>query len=128
MSLLAKTCLCCALPLLAGCAFFAEENRRTLNALDAHLAPQSIAGRWALAPVALPVGGVGFAADVAVVHPASAVDDAWGDTVEWLWTPRNETRFRRTVLLPLVTLATPVVFVSDWVWRSVFAISPREEP
>ncbi len=88
--------------LLAGCAVMAEENRRTLNAMDEHVAPESSAARWALAPVALPAGLVGLTADLVIVHPATAIDDAWGDTVEVLWTPRdNETGFRRAVMAPV---------------------------
>ena len=119
---------CCALLLASSCAFFEEENRRTLNAMDADLAPSSTAARWALAPVMLPAGALGLAADVLVVHPATAIDDAWADTVEWLWTPaEDESRFRRAVMVPLVTLATPLVFASDWLGRSLFALDPREE-
>ena len=113
--------------LLGSCAVFEEENRTTLNAMDAHLTPDSNAARWAVAPLAVPVGLVGAAADIAVVHPVQVIDDAWGDTVELLWTPRGESRFRRAVMLPLVTVATPIVFVSDWLWRAAFAVSPREE-
>ena len=113
--------------LSTSCAFMVEDNRRTLNALDASATPATPAGRWALSPVALPVGLVAFVADVVVVHPASAIDDAWGDTLELLWTPRDESRFRRAVMLPLVTVATPLVFVGDWLGRAVFPIPPRDD-
>jgi hypothetical protein len=112
---------------LAGCAQVKEENRRTLNALDAAATPQSEAGRWALSPVALPVGIVALVTDMLVVHPACSLDDAWGDTVQLLWTPRDESRFRRAVLLPLVTLATPLVFAGDWVGRALLPLPPRED-
>ena len=118
----------CVLLMGAGCAFFDRENRRTLNAMDAYLIPESGAARWALAPMALPAGLVGFTADVLVVHPATTLDDAWGDTVEWLWTPReHETSFRRAVMTPLAAVATPFVFTGDWLWRSVFLVQPRAE-
>ncbi len=110
-----------------GCAVFLPENRRTLNALDEHIAPTSTAGRWAAAPVTFPAGVVAFVLDVVVVHPATVIDDAWGDTVELLWEPRAETRFRRAVLLPLVTLATPLVFVGDFLGRAALAIPPRPD-
>ena len=117
------------LALLSACSMKEKENRLTLNALDASFAPSSEGARWALAPVALPAGLVALAVDAVVVHPATVVDDAWGDTVEWLWTPKpDESRFRRAVLLPLSALATPLVWVGDWLGRSVFAIEPREEP
>jgi hypothetical protein len=112
---------------LPACAIFEGENRRTLNALDEHLAPQSTAARWALSPLALLLGFGALAGDLLLVHPVCSVDDAWGDTVEWLWTPRGETRFRRTVMLPLVTVATPLVFAGDLAGRSVFPIEPRKD-
>jgi hypothetical protein len=112
---------------LGGCAVFESENRRTLNALDEHVTPQGAGARWALSPLALPLGFGALAADLLLVHPVCSVDDAWGDTVEWLWTPRGETRFRRAVMLPLVTVATPVVFGGDLAGRSVFPIDPRKD-
>lgn len=115
-----------ALTLLAGCAVMESRNRLTLNLLDEHLTPSSPAGRWAAAPVALPVGLVALAADAFVVHPATVFDDTWYDTVDWLWTPAaDESRFRRALLLPLITLATPVVYVGDWFRRAFFAVKPR---
>lgn len=112
--------------LLPACAMAERDNRRTLNAMDASLAPAAAGARWAAAPLALPAGLVGLAADALVVHPACSLDDAWGDTVEWLWTPDpDESRFRRAVLLPLVTLATPPVFLGDWLGRALLAIPPR---
>ena len=110
-----------------GCAVFVDENRRTLDAMDEHLAPASTGARWALTPVTLPAGILGGTVDMVLVHPACVTDDAWADTVELLWTPRGESRFRRAVMLPLVSLATPFVFVGDWVGRAVFAVPPRQD-
>lgn len=113
--------------LVSGCAVFVAENRRTLNAMDAHLTPTSTGARWALSPVTFPAGLLGAVVDIVLVHPAHVIDDAWGDTVELLWTPRGESRFRRAVMLPLVVIATPVVLISDWLGRSAFAVPHRED-
>ncbi len=79
------------------------------------------------APVALPAALVGLTADAFIVQPATVFDDAWRDTVEWLWTPApDESRFRRAVLLPVVTLATPLVYVADWIRLAFFAVPPRD--
>src|SRR5512139_3831993 len=104
---------------VSGCAVFARENRRTLNALDEHATPRSAAARWALSPLALPVGLGALTLDMLVVQPVCSVDDAWDDTVEILWTPRGESRFRRAVMLPLATAATPLVFSGDLLGRSL---------
>jgi hypothetical protein len=112
---------------LAGCAVFEADNRRTLNALDEHAAPRGAAARWALSPVALPVSLVAALADMAIVHPICSIDDAWHDTVDWLWTPRGESKFRRAVLLPLSALATPFVFTGDLAARVLFPVPPHGE-
>jgi len=102
-----------------------SENRRTLNALDAHWAPGPTGLRVAAAPVAFPVAALAFVADALVVHPSTVFDEAWHDTVEWLWTPReDESRFRRALITPLAALATPVVFVGDW-FRYAFFLHKR---
>lgn len=110
---------------LAGCSMLDRDNRRTLNLLDEHLTPGSTGGRVALAPVAIPVGLVALATDAVVVHPVTAIDDAWGDTVDVLWTSRDESPLRRVVFTPLAALATPVVFACDWAWRCLWPIDPR---
>ncbi|MEZ5964163.1 MAG: hypothetical protein R3F56_09985 [Planctomycetota bacterium] len=112
---------------LGACAMAEPANRYTLNAMDAHLAPSSNGARWAALPLTLPAGVVGLAADALVVHPIRVLDDAWGDTVEYLWRPREESRFRRAVMAPVRGLATPLVFVGDWLTRAVFAVPPRRE-
>lgn len=118
----------CAVGLaLTSCAIFEPDNRRTLDALDRHLIPSSTLGRVALAPIGLPVGLVAGIADLCVVHPATVLDDAWGDTTELLWMPRTESRFRRALLMPLAALATPPVFLGDWLGRSILALPPRED-
>ena len=109
----------------AGCAVANQDRRLLLNAMDASLTPGSTAGRWLLAPVALPVGFVAGVTDAVVVHPVTQLDDAWGDTVELLWQNDGATDFRRAVLTPVLVLATPLVFAGDWLGRSVFDVPDR---
>ncbi|MCA8974950.1 MAG: hypothetical protein KDC98_09520 [Planctomycetes bacterium] len=113
--------------LLSACSMFERDNRRTLNWLDAELAPESSGVRYALLPVSIPVGLVGLATDAVIVHPVFSIDDAWGDTVELLWSPRDESSLRQALFAPVAAIATPVVFATDWVWRSLWAIDPRDE-
>lgn len=121
------TTLALTLLLCAGCAVFNEDNRRTLNALDRNFTPESTAARWALAPVGFPTAIVAGVLDMVIVHPSTVFDDAWGDTVQLLWTPSDESRFRRAIILPLVTIATPFVYIGDWLGRAVFDLPPRED-
>jgi hypothetical protein len=115
------------LALLTACTTVRDDSRRTVHWLDASLTPESNGARMALLPLAIPVGLGGLAVDTAVVNPACAVDDAWGDTVELLWTSREESALRRALFTPLAALATPFVFGSDWVWRCVVPTEPRRD-
>ena len=114
--------------LIPGCAVMQEKNRRTLNAMDENWTPSSTPGRWAASPVAFPASLVGLTVDALIVNPALVFDDAWDDTVEWLWTPTlDESRFRRAVILPLAAIATPFVYIGDWVRLGFFADRPLTE-
>lgn len=115
-----RVLLLAGLLLLSGCALVKKDNRRLLNALDAGIAPESTAARVALAPLVLPLGLLAAAGDQLFVHPATVVDDAWRDTVDVLWTSRGETPFKRALLLPLVTIATPPFYLGDFLMRSMF--------
>lgn len=109
--------------LLGGCALADEDNRRTLNALDARISPDSLAGRIAVAPLVLPLGVAAAATDQLLVHPIVVAPDAWDDTVDVLWTPDpQESAFKRGLLLPLALLATPPFLLGDWLIRSAFPV------
>lgn len=86
----ASICLlvaCCGLP---GCTTMRDDSRRTLDALDRNLTPSSPVARGLLLPVAIPVGLGGLLCDTVVVNPVCALDDAWLDTTDLLWTSRDE--------------------------------------
>jgi hypothetical protein len=112
----------------AACTTSRDDSRRTLDWLDANLAPQSHTTRMVLLPVAIPVGICGLICDTVVVNPVCAIDDAWGDTVDTLWTSNEESGLRRALFTPLAMAATPVVFACDWVWRCLIPTEPRKEP
>ena len=117
--------LCAVALFAAGCTTMRDDSRRTLGWLDASLTPEAPAARGALLPLAIPVGFAGLCCDTLVVNPACAIDDAWGDTVELLWTSDEESPLRRALVTPLAALATPFVFAGGWLWRSVVPQSPR---
>jgi hypothetical protein len=108
----------------AGCAFTHHDNRRLLNLLDRQAEgtwfADTTAGRITAAPIAIPVGTAAFALDVAVIQPVCAVPPAAKDTYDLLWKPRKLTAFRKMILFVPVVAATPIVFVSDWAFRSLF--------
>jgi hypothetical protein len=111
--------------LLASCSALHPGRRATLDWLDGHATPESAVAQGCLLPLAIPVGLTGFVADTALVNPAVAVGDAWGDTAELLWTPRDETPLRQVFLVPLAGLATPLVFAGDWLGRCLLPLPPR---
>ena len=107
-----------------GCAFTEHDNRRLLNYLDSRAegtwVADTTAGRIVGAPVAIPVGAAAFALDVAVIQPVCAAQPAAKDTYDLLWKPRNLSAFRKMILFVPVVVATPIVFASDWAFRSLF--------
>ena len=115
------------LVLLAGCTTVRDDSRRTLDWLDGSFTPGSAGARGALLPVAIPVGFTGLVCDTVVVNPVCAVDDAWGDTVELLWTSKDESPLRRALFVPVATVSTPFVFAGDWLWRSIVPTAPRAD-
>lgn len=119
--------LALALGAAAACTAVRKDSRRTMDALDANFTPVSPAARACLLPVAIPVGFGALLTDTALVNPAYAIDDAWLDTVEALWTPHDESPLRRALFMPFAAVATPVVFGGDWLGRSVLPIAPRRE-
>jgi len=119
--------LVCLAVLFAGCTTMRDDSRRTVDWLDGNLTPESPVARGALLPLAIPVGFLGLVTDTVVVNPACAVDDAWGDTVELLWTSREESPLRRALITPLAAVATPFVFAGEWLWRSIVPEEPRAE-
>lgn len=110
----------------AGCTAVRKDSRRSLDGLDAALTPSSPTARACLLPVAIPVGLGGLLTDTLLVNPACAVDDAWLDTVDVLWTPREESPLRRALFVPFAVVATPIVFGGDWLGRSLLPIAPRQ--
>ena len=106
-----------------------DGSRRTLDLCDANLAPApaSTTARAVLLPVAVPVGFVAGVVDTVAVNPVCAIDDAWLDTVDWLWRSREESALRRALFAPLAALATPIVFGGDWLGRCVLPIPPRSD-
>ena len=119
--------LCAVALFAAACTTMRDDSRRTLGWLDASLAPAAPAARGALLPLVIPVGFAGLCCDTFVVNPACAIDDAWGDTVDLLWTSHEESPLRRALVTPLAALATPLVFAGGWLWRSVVPTAPRVE-
>lgn len=119
---MAALCLCSALT--SGCAIMSKDNRVVLNSLDEAVQGSTIidstAGKIAVAPVAFPVGVTAGVIDMAVVTPARAVVPAGKDTGEYLWENPQGSDLRQAMLFIPKVVATPVLFISDWAFRSIF--------
>jgi hypothetical protein len=121
--------LCIALALTiattSGCAVLEQQNRLTLNTLDRMArdsrVSKSTTARVALAPLAVSGGLIAGAFDMAVVTPVRAVKPAAHDTYESLWENPKGSELRQAMLLLPKVIATPLVFTTDWTFRSLFA-------
>jgi hypothetical protein len=122
MTVLMVTLLWCGA--ISGCAVMNRENRLTLNSLDNAMEGSAITGsttgKVIAAPIALPVGVTAGIIDMAVVTPARATIPAAKDTSSYLWENPQGSDLRQMMLLMPKVAATPVVFITDWAFRSVF--------
>jgi hypothetical protein len=108
--------------LASGCTIFSKKDRRTLNALDAHVSPQSVPARVALAPAMIPTGTFALATDALIVNPVVRIKPAWEDVYKLYWKPRDVDPLRKAIALPFCVALTPPSFVIDWVGRSLFDV------
>lgn len=122
MTVFIVTLLCCSA--MSGCAVMNRENRPTLNSLDHAMEGSAITGsttgKVIAAPIAFPLGVTAGIIDMVVVTPARASIPAAKDTSSYLWENPQGSDLRQMMLLMPKVAATPVVFVTDWAFRSVF--------
>jgi len=116
---------CC----LNGCAVLNRENTPALNLVEENLWPESTGLRIAVAPVVFPAGLVAVTVDAVIVHPASVIVDAAGDTGDALWERWNwsEQYLTECTALPWRAIGTPVVFASVFTIRAMFDVPRRAE-
>lgn len=117
--------LVAGLGITSGCAFMAKENRRLMNWSDDVVKESFVTAntgtKVACAPVIVPTALVVFAADAVVIQPCCAVPKAVDDTYDVIWKdPQGDAFIQSMKFVPKV-IATPIVFVSDWAFRCVFA-------
>ena len=106
---------------LPSCAVAKEEYRPLLAALDRRLPdPDSAAADFGLQVATLPAAIPAGVVDTFVSSPALHVQEAGENTVEWLWEYESSNLFVDSALLIPRLVATPVVFLSDWLFESFF--------
>lgn len=109
---------------LSACAVMNKENRLVLNSLDNAVQGSAITGsttgKVVSAPIAFPVGITAGLIDMTVVTPARAAIPAAEDTNTYLWKDPQGSDLRQMMLFVPKITATPVVFLTDWAFRSVF--------
>ena len=122
MTFLMITLLCCSV--ISGCAVLNRENRVVLNSLDKAVQGSAITGsttgKVIAAPIVFPVGVTAGIIDMTMVTPARAAIPAAKDTSSYLWENPQGSDLRQMMLLMPKVAATPVVFITDWAFRSVF--------
>ena len=103
--------------LASGCAVMETENRRVLNSLDQLVQFESTSAKVAAAPVFVPIGVAAGLTDMVIVHPAVSIPEAGEDTWEVLWKNPQGSEFRQMMLFLPKVVASPILFVTDWVAR-----------
>lgn len=110
---------------LSGCAVTQRENRLVMNSLDqavqGSVITGSTTGKVMAAPLALPVGVTAGVIDMAIVTPARAAVPAAADTNSYLWKNPQGSDLRQMMLLVPKVVATPMVFLTDWAFRTTFS-------
>ena len=125
---IACLCLLLAAVLAGGCAFTNPDNARILTALDNAIEPETTSGKVLLSPVTVPLGLVGGALDICVVHPTYALAYAGEDTYRAVWAgPQGSFASQAIKVVPKAAV-TPVVFVFCWLGESLFDLRPQEAP
>lgn len=107
---------------MSACAFMKKENRPATTALDQIIDPRTTAAKVALSPIVIPVGFVTLLADVFVLHPLSTIPQDAEDTSRLLWENPSGGIVQQTFLLLPKLICTPIVFVGDFLLRSIFDI------
>lgn len=109
----------------SGCAVMSRENRPVLEGLDAVVKKSGLAdsttSRIAFAPLAVTAGLTAVTIDMVVITPTLATVPAMDDTSTWLWKDPQGSEMRQAMLFMPKVAATPIVFVTDWAFRSLFA-------
>lgn len=120
---------CLLVAALQGCAFMNRDNTPALNMVEEQLWPEATGWRIAVFPVVFPVGLVAVIVDAMVIHPATVIDDAAGDTGDVLWDnwEWDDHYVTECTILPWRAVVTPFVFIGDFLGRSFFDIPTRAD-
>ncbi len=116
--------LCVTLAAVTQCAAFNRKNTPLVAAIETHLVPDSTPAKVAVFPLILPLGIVAGLIDVFIIHPISVIPDATRDVRRWIWRPQSKSGYVTIIgSIPFKLLATPPVFLIDWLGRSAFDLS-----
>ena len=126
-----RICLVALLPAVlvcCGCAVFNPENTPTTNWLQKALTPPDRDPTFGETFVLWTGGALTMTLDAVIVHPAMSFDDAWHDTVRFLWSDLDweGDYVTECARLPLRAVATPFVYIPMWLKHSILDVK-REE-
>jgi len=113
--------------LLQGCAFMNRDNTPALNLVEDNLWPEATGWRVVAFPVVFPIGLVAVITDGLIIHPVTVIDDAAGDTGDILWDEWDwdEHYVTECAALPWRAVATPLIFIGDFLGRWFFDVPTR---
>lgn len=112
---------------LCGCAFLNRDNTPALNFVEKKLWPEKTGWKIASFPLVFPLGLAAVATDAVIIHPASVIDDAAGDTGDVLWDNFKWDKQYVTACtsIPWRGIATPPFFTGNFLGRAMIDIPGR---
>lgn len=112
---------------LTNCAIFQRKNLILVNAVEENLVPKDDSAKIWASPFYIPVGILAGALDVFVVHPISVIPKAANDTLNALWTDRNNLPYvTRMGVIPFSLLLSGPMFTLSWSYHWLFEDSTEE--
>ena len=123
---------CIAVLLLSGssCASADRDYTVLTNYLDRTVVPDSQAGRWAAAPVLIPLTVTSFTADNLIVVPAIQLGSAVMHPHDYLTEDSFYDKsgyYSYAALRPIELALTPVIFFAGWIGGSVAGWETHED-
>ncbi len=104
--------------LFLNCSVLNKKNLVLVNAVEENLIPDEAPAKYYAAPIYIPLGIIGGMIDVFVIHPIRVIPASVNQTIDKLWVSDEKGYVTRMGSIPFLTIATPIFFTFDWMFRA----------